>query len=61
MTIVTFTLSEVADTLKVSRRTVVLYIKKGQLKAFRLGTNYRVTQDSLSKFIHENTIKETKS
>jgi excisionase family DNA binding protein len=46
-----YTLNEVADLLKVTRKTVTNYIRKGKLVAFKMGTNFRVSSDALNSFI----------
>jgi excisionase family DNA binding protein len=48
-----FTVSEVADLLKVERRTVIRWICAGRLKAFKPGGGrfWRVHQRDLKKFI----------
>ena len=46
-----YTLQEVADILKVTRRTVYSYVKDGSLKARKIGREWRVTSESLQEFI----------
>ena len=46
-----YALDEVADILKVTRRTVYTYIKTGKLKAAKIGKYWRVTQESLQEFL----------
>ncbi|MDR4968403.1 MAG: helix-turn-helix domain-containing protein [Acholeplasmataceae bacterium] len=48
-----YKLEEVADILRVSRRTLSTYIKKGKLHAFKIGPGWRVSKDNLIKFIDE--------
>ncbi len=47
----TYTLDEVAEALRVTRRTLYSYIKTGQLKATKIGRFWRVSEDSLRTFI----------
>ncbi len=51
-------ISEVAKRLKITRKTVSRYIKSGKLKAFCIGTQYRVFESSLDKLIDKTTKKE---
>lgn len=48
-----YRLEEVADILRVSRRTLSTYIKKGKLHAFKIGPGWRVSKENLVKFIDE--------
>lgn len=50
-----YTLDEVADILKVSRRTLYTYIKEGKLPAVKMGKYWRVSQDTLESFISTGT------
>ena len=50
-----YTLDEVADILKVSRRTLYNYIKEGKLPAVKMGKYWRVSQDTLEAFISTGT------
>jgi excisionase family DNA binding protein len=44
-------LTEVADWLKVSRRTIERLIASGELKAIKIGARIRVEPRSLSEFL----------
>ncbi|MDR2822783.1 MAG: helix-turn-helix domain-containing protein [Acholeplasmatales bacterium] len=46
-----YTLNEIAEILKVTRKTIMNYIRNGKLVAFKMGTNFRVSKDSLINFI----------
>jgi excisionase family DNA binding protein len=46
-----YTLDEVATILKVTRRTVYKYIDSRELKAVKLGKDWRVKYSDLRKFI----------
>ncbi len=50
-----YTLKEIEDLLHVTRRTLYNWIKSGQLKAFRIGKEWRVTRDALEKFMETGT------
>ncbi len=41
--------------LKVTKRTLYNYIKAGQLKAFKVGKEWRVTEDALRDFTEHGT------
>lgn len=43
---------EVAEELRVSKRTVFRYIKSGKLKAVKIG-QWRITRTDLNKFINK--------
>ena len=47
------TIAEVADYLKLSRRTAWRWCKSGQLPAFKVGHQWRVSQTDLENFIHD--------
>ncbi len=51
----TYTLKEVADILKVTRRSIYNYIKGGKLKAVKIGREWRVTEDALKEFLDKGT------
>ncbi len=48
-----YTLDEVANILKVTRRTLYHYIKSGSLSAIRIGKYWRVSEDSLKAFLNK--------
>ena len=45
------TLPEVAETLKVSRRTVYRWINNSELDAYQFGREYRITESALKDFL----------
>lgn len=51
----TYTLEEVAEVLKVTRRTIYTYIKNGELKAVKMGKYWRVSEAMLQDFINHGT------
>lgn len=61
----TYTLTEVAEYLIVSNRTIWNYISSGKLKAFKVGNSYRVTKEALEEFQEklsaDNTLKKHKT
>lgn len=46
-----YTLDEVAEIMKVTKRTLYNYIKAGTLKAVKMGKYWRVPEESLQDFI----------
>lgn len=50
-----YTLSEIAELLQVTRRTIYNWIKGGKLKAFRAGKEWRVTKEALAEFTQTGT------
>lgn len=47
----TYTLAEVAEILKVTRRTVYSYVKDGKIPATKVGRQWRVTEQALKEFL----------
>lgn len=47
-----YTLEEVADILKVTRRTLYLYIKEGKSHAVKAGKGWRVTEKNLRQVVN---------
>ena len=45
------TLPEVAEQLRVSRRTVYRWIKGGDLSAYKFANEYRITESDLKDFL----------
>ena len=54
----TYTPEEVAEILKVTRRTVYNYIKNGDLKAVKMGKYLRISGTNLQDFIEHGTNKK---
>ena len=52
-----FTVREAADYLTVSTKTVYKLIRQKELDAAKFGRNYKITADSLSKYISGNMIR----
>lgn len=46
-----YTIEEVAKILRVSEATVRRLIKSGQLEAIQVGSQYRISQEELDKFL----------
>lgn len=49
---------QVAGILQVHVLTVYGYIRRGKLDAVRLGRNYRIIPEDLTRFIESNRIKK---
>lgn len=54
-----YTVQEVADLLKLHWQSVLNYIKKGDLKALKLGKGYRISQQALDNFIDSRSTRGT--
>jgi len=52
------TVEQVAAILQVHWQTILRYIRRGDLKAFKIGKAYRIGSDDLDRFIAH--LKETK-
>lgn len=52
-----YTLDEVADIVKLSRRTIYTYIKEGKLQAFKIGKRWRVSEEALKQITTTGTDK----
>jgi excisionase family DNA binding protein len=50
-----YTLDEVAEILKVTKRTLYNYVKAGKLSAVKMGKYWRVSEESLQAFISTDT------
>ncbi len=50
------TLREVAERLKVSRRTVYRWIKDGDLNAYKFANEYRITESDLKDFLEARRV-----
>jgi excisionase family DNA binding protein len=46
-----YTLSEIAEKLKVSYRTVYRWVQAGELSAYKLKGEYRITERDLKEFL----------
>jgi excisionase family DNA binding protein len=52
MAIKTYTVEEVATQLDISPRTVREYIRKGKLKAVKIGNKYIISEDNYRDFVN---------
>jgi excisionase family DNA binding protein len=53
------TVAEVASVMRVSRMTVYRLIRRGQLKAIRVGRNYRVRENDLDEYLEAQAVTGT--
>ena len=58
-TVEIYTINDLMEILKVTRRTLQAYIKNGKIKGFKMGNEWRVTRESLEDFIDRYTSEET--
>jgi putative molybdopterin biosynthesis protein len=56
-----YTPREVAKIVRVTRTTIYQHIKKGQLKAIRIGNQYRITKAQLEEYLQQIAVAGTKS
>ncbi len=56
-----YTPLEVAKMLRVTRTTIYEHIKRGQLKAIRIGNRYRITKAQLEEYMQQNVVNGTQS
>ena len=49
--------SNVADRLQVNERTVTLWLRKGHLRGFKLGKEWRISPDDLQAFLEVSANK----
>lgn len=54
------TVQEVADRLRLSARTVRLWLQTGRLKGLRVGGRWRVRESDLMEFLREAEAASTK-
>lgn len=52
MVVKTYTVEEVAQLLDISVRTVREYIRKGKLKAVKVGNKYIISEDNYRHFVN---------
>lgn len=50
-------LTEVAKYLGVARNTIANLIERGELKAVRVGRQFRIHRETLAAFLKENEVK----
>ena len=50
--------SNVASRLQVNERTVTLWLRKGQLRGFKVGKEWRISPDDLQAFLEASENKQ---
>lgn len=50
------TLAEIAETYRISVRTLLRYIEQGELEALKIGRGYRVTREQLAAWLERRTV-----
>ena len=53
-----YSTKEVAEMLKLNKRTVLREIHRGNLKAKKIGNKYRITEKALNKYMKEDYYNE---
>ena len=51
-----YTLDEVSDILKITKRTLYTYVQSGHLKASRIGRYWRVSEKQLQEFLDAGVV-----
>jgi excisionase family DNA binding protein len=49
--------TDVADRLQVNERTVTLWLRKGHLRGFKIGKEWRISPDDLQAFLEASANK----
>lgn len=52
MTVKTYTVSDIAQDLGVTERTIREYIKNGKIKAVKVGNKYIISEDNYRDFVN---------
>lgn len=52
MAVKTYTVDEVSELLGISARTIREYIRKGKLKAVKVGNKYIISEDNYRDFVN---------
>jgi excisionase family DNA binding protein len=55
------TVKEIAEVLRVSTVTVKRHIANGKIKAVKLGSIHRITEDDFAKFLSQSTLQAVTS
>ena len=56
-----FSVLEISELLKISRSTVLYYIKSGKLNATQVGKVYIITWEDFGEFLKTNKLKRKKN
>jgi excisionase family DNA binding protein len=52
-----YSISDIAEKLKVSQKTIRRHIASGKLKSSKIGSSYRIANDALEDFINSNLLQ----
>lgn len=52
-----YTIDELAELLKVSRKTIVRYVQSGKIKSYKFKREYRISQEQFTEFLDNNLVK----
>ncbi len=52
-----YLVEELAEKLRVSNMTIYRYIKKGKVKAYKIGKEFRIDKKEFEKFLNKAKIK----
>ena len=55
-----YTTKEVAEMLKVTKKTINQYVREGKIKAIDMGNQYRFTKEQIEEFVRENIVDNSK-
>lgn len=49
-----YTIDEVAEYLRVTRRTIYRYIEQGKLPAYKVGDSWRFSDEAIAEYLKNN-------
>ncbi len=55
-----YTTKEVAEMLKVTKKTINQYVREGKIKAIDMGNQYRFTKEQIEDFVENNIVDNSK-
>lgn len=56
-----FTIKDVASKLALNHKTIRRLIRTGQLEAIKVGTTYRISENSVRRYVESVTVANNKS
>ena len=51
-----YTTKEVAEMLKVTKKTINQYVREGKIKAIDMGNQYRFTKEQIEDFVENHVV-----
>ena len=51
-----YTTKEVAEMLKVTKKTINQYVREGKIKAINMGNQYRFTKEQIEEFVENHVV-----